>query len=90
MSRWMKITFHDTSDIHKLRNCTEALSLEICALPWGSLPFEEAERVSDHVRITDIPARQLRRAIVFVEDHLKAHFYDGSTTVTSGSMADLS
>jgi hypothetical protein len=89
MSRWIKITFHDTSNLHKLHNCTEELSVAIDRLSWGSLPFDEAERATDHVRIVDIPARQLRRAISFVEEHLKAHFYDGSTTITSGSVADL-
>jgi hypothetical protein len=68
MSRWIKITFHDTSDRHKLQYCTEDLSVAIDRLPWGSLPFDEAEQVTDHARIVDIPARQLRRAITFVEE----------------------
>jgi len=89
MSRWIKVTFRDMSDTHKLRNCTEALSIAIDDLPWGSLPFDDAERVVDHVRIVNVPARRLKRAIAFVEEHLKQHFYDQSTTITSGSMTDM-
>jgi hypothetical protein len=89
MSRWIKITFHDTSDTHKLRNCTEDLSL---SFPVGTLPFDEAEEIGferDFVRIVDVPARKLRRAIVLVEEHLAKHFYNKSTTITSGRMNEL-
>ena len=89
MPRWIKVTFHDTSDIHKLRNCTEDLSLTINRSPYGSLPFDEAEAVDDHVRIVNIPARKLRRAIALVENLLREHFYDSSTTITTGRMSEL-
>lgn len=92
MSRWIKVTFHDTSDTHKLRNCTEDMSLAIDQSPYGTLPFDEAGEIGfvrDHVRIVNVPARQLRRAIVFVEQLLAKHFYDGSTTITTGSMQEL-
>jgi hypothetical protein len=90
MSRWIKVTFHDTSDTHKLRNCTEELSLTIGE--FGVLPFDEAGEIGfvrDYVRIVNVRARQLRRVIAFVEELLAQHFYDGSTTITSGSMREL-
>lgn len=92
MSRWIKVAFHDTSDMHKLRNCTEHLSLALEQTPFGALAFDEAGEVGnsrDFVRIVDVPARQLRRGIAFVEALLKQHYYDSSTTITSGSMQDL-
>jgi hypothetical protein len=92
MSRWIKVTFHDTSDTHKLRNCTEEMSLAIGRSSFGVLSFDEAGEIGfahDYVRIVNVPARQLRRAKAFVEQLLAKHFYDRSTTITSGRMQDL-
>lgn len=91
MSRWIKVTFHDISDTHKLRNCTEDMSLSI-GRSFGVLSFDEAGEIGfarDYVRIVNVPARQLRRAKAFVEQLLAKHFYEHSTTITSGSMHDL-
>lgn len=41
------------------------------------------------MRIVNVPARQLRRAVALVEQCLVKHFYDGPTTVTSGRMTEL-
>lgn len=92
MSRWIKVTFHDTSDTHKLRNCTEDLSLKLRGTTFGALSFDEAGEVGfkrDFVRIVDVPTRQLRRGIAFVEQLLKKHYYENSTSISSGSMQDL-
>ena len=92
MARWIKVTFHDTSNKHKLRNCTEALSLRLRGTSYGTLSFGEADEIGftrDFVRIIDVPARQLRRGVAFVKALLAEHFYDTSTTISSGRMDEL-
>jgi hypothetical protein len=60
------------SDVHKIRNFAEDLSLHLKDL--GSLPMDEADRTTDTVVVRDIHARQLRRCRVHVETFLQKHF----------------
>jgi hypothetical protein len=61
-------------NIHKVRNYAEALSLELERSELGSLPMDEADRATTHVRITRIRKRNLRRCLVLVDELLDQHF----------------
>jgi hypothetical protein len=67
--------FDRASDIHKIRNFAEDLSLHLKNL--GNLPMEEADRAIDVVVVQEIHARQFRRCRVLVEEFLAKHFLAG-------------
>ena len=61
-------------NIHTFRNFTEALSLALERFELGSLPMDETDGATTHVRITKIRKRNLRRCLALIEGLLKQHF----------------
>ena len=61
-------------NIHKIRNFAEALSLALERSELGSLPMDEADRATTHVRIAKIRKQNLRRCLVLVDELLEQHF----------------
>jgi hypothetical protein len=67
------------SDIHKIRNFAEDLSLHLKDL--GKLPMDEADRAVETVVVHDIHTRQFRRCRVLVEEYLEKHFLAGDCEI---------
>jgi hypothetical protein len=61
-------------DIHKFRNFTEALSLELERTELGLLPMDEADRATTYVRITGIRKRDTRRCLALIKALLEKHY----------------
>ena len=61
-------------NIHRVRNIAEALSLELERSELGSLPMDEADRATTHVRIMKIREQNLRRCLALVDELLDQHF----------------
>jgi hypothetical protein len=68
-------------NIHKFRNFTEALSLELERFELGSLPMDEADGATTHVRITKIRTRNLRRCLTLIEGLLEQHFMKDTANI---------
>ena len=58
-------------NIHKIRNFAEALSLALERSELGSLPMDEADRATTHVRIAKIRKQNLRRCLVLEQHFMK-------------------
>ena len=68
-------------NIHKFRNFTEALSLELERFELGSLPMDEADSATTHVWITKIRKRNLRRCLALIEGLLEQHFMKDTANI---------
>ncbi len=68
-------------NIHKIRNYAEALSLELERSELGSLPMDDADRATTHVRVSRIRKRDLRRCLALVDELLDQHFMMDTVTI---------
>jgi len=68
-------------NIHKSRNFAEALSLELEQFELGSLPMNEADSATTHIRIAKIRKRNLRRCLALIEGLLEQHFMKDTTNI---------
>jgi hypothetical protein len=75
MSRWIDITFREPADIHRLHNFGEDLSCVFSDNGWGVLPLDDADRATNHLRVTNIRSSMLRRVIALVETKIVEHGY---------------
>lgn len=68
-------------NIHKIRNFAEALSLELERSELGSLPMDEADRATTHVRIAKLRKRNLRQCLALVDELLDQHFMKDDVSI---------
>ena len=68
-------------NIHKIQNFAEALSLELDRSELGSLPMDDADRATSHVRISQIRKRNLRRCLALVDELLDQHIMMDAVTI---------
>lgn len=68
-------------NIHKIRNYAEALSLELDRSELGSLPMDDADRATSHVRISRIRKRNLRRCLALIDELLGQHFMTDAVAI---------
>jgi hypothetical protein len=61
-------------NIHKIQNYAEALSLALDRSELGSLPMDDADRATSHLRISKIRKRNLRRCLALIDELLNRHF----------------
>ena len=80
MARRILISFDPEAGIHRIRNYAEALSLAVPEI-GGCLPMEEADRATDSLVITAIPARRLKRVLALATRLLSDHHLDTEATV---------
>jgi len=73
--------------IHTFRNFAEALSLALERFELGSLPMDEADVATTHVRITKIRKRNLRRCLALIEGLLEQHFMKDTADIFVGDQA---
>lgn len=79
MAHRVLISFDPEAGVHRIRNYAEALSRAIPEI-GGCLPMEEADRATDHLAITAIPARKLKRVLAFAAQLLRDHHLDTEAT----------
>ena len=85
MARRVLISFNPEAGVHRIRNYAEALSRAIPEI-GGCLAMEEADRATDRLVITAIPARRLKRVLAFAAQLLKDHHLDAEAIL--GACAD--
>jgi len=73
--------------IHTFQNFAEALSLALERFELGSLPMDEADVATTHVRITKIRKRNLRRCLALIEGLLEQHFMKDTADIFVGDQA---
>ena len=67
--------------IHTFQNFAEALSLALERFELGSLPMNEADDATTHIRIAKIRKRNLRRCLTLIEGLLEQHFMKDTTNI---------
>ena len=80
MARRVLISFDPEAEVHRIRNYTEVLSRAIPEI-GGCLSMEEADRATDRLAITAIPARKLKRVLAFAARLLRDHHLDTEATL---------
>jgi len=83
MTRQIKVSFNESmggdrnSNIHRIRNFAEELSLSLGDL--GSLPMEQADSAIDHVVVVHVKNRKLSRRKALIRQLLEKHMIASDT-----------
>ena len=80
MARCILISFDPEAEIHRVRNYAEALSRSVPEIA-SCLSMDEADRATDRLVITAIPARRLKRVLAFAARLLADHHLDTEATL---------
>ena len=88
MARRVLISLDPEAGVHRIRNYGEALSRAMPEI-GGCLPMEEADRATDRLVITAIPARKLKRVLAFAAQLLRNHHLDTEATLEACADQEL-
>lgn len=77
-------------NIHRFRNYAEEMSLSPERSELGSLPMDEADPATTHVRIriTKIRRRNVRRCMSLINELLEKHYMTDEADIRVGEGAD--
>ena len=80
MARQIKISFPESSGLHRVRNFAEELSLALGDL--GQLPMDEADAATTNVTVTNIATRDVGRCNQLIMRLLKKHLMTDEAVVS--------